>query len=180
MGFSRDLVVKKDLPANSGDVGLILGFNPQVRKIPWRRKWQPAPVWQLTPGFLPEKFHEQRSLAGYSPWGTKSWSWLNDWACTMQCYKNIYDQLYFKNIHWYDNTHNIILSFKKPPEYDTYFRICTPYVFIMLVTAECPTISSVGDLPKEQIFFYTSIRRPEARRQYKQLIFFPVKFTFQL
>ena len=31
--------------------------------IPWRRKWQPIPV------FLPGEFHGQRSLAGYSPWG---------------------------------------------------------------------------------------------------------------
>ena len=31
----------------------------------WRRKWQPTPV------FLPGKFHVQRSLAGYSPWGRK-------------------------------------------------------------------------------------------------------------
>ena len=40
-------------------------FDPWVRKIPWRRKWQPTPV------FLPEKSHEQRSLVGYSPWGHK-------------------------------------------------------------------------------------------------------------
>ena len=32
-------------------------------KIPWRRKWQPTPV------FLPGEFQGQRSLAGYSPWG---------------------------------------------------------------------------------------------------------------
>ena len=37
----------------------------QVRKIPWRRKWQPTPV------FLPGKSHGQRSLVGYSPWGHK-------------------------------------------------------------------------------------------------------------
>jgi len=37
------------------------GFNPWVRKIPWRRKWQPTPV------LLPGKSHGQRSLAGYSP-----------------------------------------------------------------------------------------------------------------
>jgi len=37
-------------------------FNPWVRKILWRRKWQP------TPAFLPRKFHGQRSLTGYSPW----------------------------------------------------------------------------------------------------------------
>ena len=36
-------------------------FNPWVRNIPWRRKWQPTPV------FLSGKFHEQRSLAGSSP-----------------------------------------------------------------------------------------------------------------
>ena len=36
-------------------------FNPGVGKTPWSRKWQPTPV------FLPEKFHGQRSLAGYSP-----------------------------------------------------------------------------------------------------------------
>ena len=41
------------------------GFNPQVGKIPWGRKWQPAPV-------LFEKVHGQRSLAGYSRWGCKS------------------------------------------------------------------------------------------------------------
>ena len=41
------------------------GFDPWIRKIPWRRKWQPTPV------FLPGKFHGQRSLAGYSPWGHK-------------------------------------------------------------------------------------------------------------
>ena len=32
-----------------------------VRKIPWRRKWQPIPV------FLPGESHGQRSLAGYGP-----------------------------------------------------------------------------------------------------------------
>ena len=36
-----------------------------VRKIPWRRKRQPTPV------FLPGKSHAQRRLAGYSPWGHK-------------------------------------------------------------------------------------------------------------
>ena len=40
-------------------------FDPWVEKIPWRRKWQPAPV------FLPGKSHRQRSLAGYSLWSCK-------------------------------------------------------------------------------------------------------------
>ena len=38
------------------------GFYPWVRKNPWRRKWQPTPV------FLPGKFHGQRSMVGCSPW----------------------------------------------------------------------------------------------------------------
>ena len=40
-------------------------FDTWIGKIPWRRKWQPTPV------FLPEKSHGQRSLVGYSPWGQK-------------------------------------------------------------------------------------------------------------
>ena len=41
------------------------GFDPWLGKIPWRREWQPIPV------FLPGMFHGQKSLAGYSPWGCK-------------------------------------------------------------------------------------------------------------
>ena len=40
-------------------------FDPWVRKIPWRRKWQLAPV------FLPGELHGHRSLKGYSPGGCK-------------------------------------------------------------------------------------------------------------
>ena len=40
-------------------------FDPLVRKILWRRKWQP------TPGLLSGKSHGERSLVGYSPWGRK-------------------------------------------------------------------------------------------------------------
>ena len=36
-------------------------FKSWLRKILWRRKWQPTPV------FLPGKFHGQMSLAGYGP-----------------------------------------------------------------------------------------------------------------
>ena len=41
------------------------GSDPWVRKIPWRRKWQPTLV------LLPGKFHGQRSLVGYNLWGRK-------------------------------------------------------------------------------------------------------------
>ena len=43
----------------------ILGFSPWVGKIPWRRAWQPTPV------FLSGDSHGERNLVGYTPWGSK-------------------------------------------------------------------------------------------------------------
>ena len=40
-------------------------FYPWFKKMPWRRKWQPTPI------FLPGEFYGQRSRAGYSPWGCR-------------------------------------------------------------------------------------------------------------
>ena len=51
-----------------------LGFDSWVRKIPWRRKWQPSLA------FLPGKFHGQRSLEGYSPWHHKELN-MSENAC---------------------------------------------------------------------------------------------------
>ena len=45
-------------------------FNPWVRNIPWRRAWQPTPV------FLSGESHGQRSLAGYSPYGCKELNFI--------------------------------------------------------------------------------------------------------
>ena len=50
-------------------------FNPWIRKISWRREWQPTPV------FLPGKFYGQRSLVGYSSWGRKE-SDMMEHTCT--------------------------------------------------------------------------------------------------
>ena len=53
------------------------GFSPWVRKMPWRRKWQPTPV------FLPGESRGQRSLAGYTVHGVaKSQTRLSAYACT--------------------------------------------------------------------------------------------------
>ena len=51
------------------------GFDLWVGKIPWSRKWQ------LTPVFLPGKFHGQRNLVGYSPWDCKRIG--HHWAHTL-------------------------------------------------------------------------------------------------
>ena len=48
------------------------GFDPWIREIPWRREWQPTPV------FSTGKSHGQRSLVGYSPWGSQKVK--SDWA----------------------------------------------------------------------------------------------------
>ena len=55
--------MEKNLPANTGDARDTGRLDPWVRKMSWRRKWQPAPV------FLPGESHRQRSLADHSPKG---------------------------------------------------------------------------------------------------------------
>ena len=62
LGFPGDSGSKESIfnALDTGDEGLIW-----VRKIPWRRAWQPTSV------FLPGEFHGQRSLAEYSLWGCK-------------------------------------------------------------------------------------------------------------
>ena len=59
-GFPGESALKNP-PANAGDTSSI----PGSERSPWRRKWQPTPV------FLPGESHGWRSLLGYSPWGRK-------------------------------------------------------------------------------------------------------------
>ena len=61
---SQVALVVKNLPANAGDAR-DSGSIPGLGRSPWRRKWQPTPV------FLPGESHGQGSLVGYSPWGHK-------------------------------------------------------------------------------------------------------------
>ena len=64
------------------------GFDPWVGNTPWRRPWQPTPV------FLPGESHGQRSLSAYSPQG-HGWS---NWAHT--------------TLHM-ENSFKVILNLKK-------------------------------------------------------------------
>ena len=50
-------------------------FDPWGGKIPWRRKWQPTPV------FLPGESHGQKNPMGYSPWGCKELD-TTEWLST--------------------------------------------------------------------------------------------------
>ena len=60
---SQVALVVKNPPANARDTSQ--EFDPWVGKVPWRKVWQPSPV------FLPGESNGQRSLMGYSPWGHK-------------------------------------------------------------------------------------------------------------
>ena len=93
------MVVVKNLPANGGNPRDPC-FHLWVGKIPWSRKWQLVPV------FLPGEFHEQRNLAGYSPWGHRE-SDTTEWLTL---------SLYFLLLGvWPDSTlYSIILLFVSP------------------------------------------------------------------
>ena len=71
ISFSRGSSRPRDRIQVSRIVDRRFTVNPCVGKIPWRREWQPIPV------FLPGEFHGQRRLAGYSPW---DWRVRNDWV----------------------------------------------------------------------------------------------------
>ena len=63
LGKRKNFLSVSDIRESSCNAGP--GFDPRVGKTPWRRAWQPTPV------FLPGKSHRQRSLVGYSLWGHK-------------------------------------------------------------------------------------------------------------
>ena len=54
------LLVVKNPPASAGEIKRH-GFDPWVRKVPWRSACKSSPV------FLPRESHGQRRLAGYGP-----------------------------------------------------------------------------------------------------------------
>ena len=58
------VLVVKNLPVNAGDAR-DFQFDLWVGKIPWRRAWQPTPV------FLPGESHGQSNLEGYNPYSCR-------------------------------------------------------------------------------------------------------------
>ena len=111
----------KESACNAGDAHRRCVFNPWVRKIPWRRKWQPTPV------FLPGKSHGWRNLVSYKSMGVAKESditqQLNTTAIfqaiwckhTIQFSRHNYAQLFITNsykIHnlKYIQTHNLLCT----------------------------------------------------------------------
>ena len=71
--------VLKSQPASARDGR----FHAWVKKIPWRREWQPTPI------FLPGKSHGQRSLEGYSPHSSKE-SDSTKQLSIQSCFREVY------------------------------------------------------------------------------------------
>ena len=77
-GVSLVALLVKNLPASAGDAR-DWSVVPGLGRFPWRREWPP------TSEFLPGKFHGQRSLVGYSPWGHKE-SDMTEHIQTLPCW----------------------------------------------------------------------------------------------
>ena len=93
---------KKKLP--SMQVTLVRSLDLE---IPWRREWQPTPV------FLPGEFHGQRCLAGYSPWGGKE----SDTTERLQFLFFLSSPLYKMLLYWHVTYTDSPIHFKLPPDY---------------------------------------------------------------
>ena len=77
------------------------GFNPGVGTVPWRRKWQPTPV------FLPGKFSGQRNLSGCSLLVAES-----DMTEHARVHASLWDFLFISG----SVTGTLVLIFSLPPE----------------------------------------------------------------
>ena len=92
-------------------------FDPWVRKIPWRRKWQPTTV------FLPGKTNTQRSLVGSSPCGCKNLKGLSNSTTT-----TIYS---FRYSHLAQRSHNTNLQKVKKGEEREWLNGLDPHADIL-------------------------------------------------
>ena len=94
----------KESACNAGGIGSI----PGTKKIPWRRKWQSAPV------VLPGKPHEQKSLVDYSLWDRKKWDTTETNTFTFTLQSELHNRMALSHS----------LSGKPPP----FFFFCLWYI----------------------------------------------------
>ena len=105
-------------------------LDPWVRKIPWRRAWQPTPV------FLPGESHGQRSPVDHSAWGCKELEMteVTYHACTFVLKRNVF--IYW--IKWKQHQLNIFINQMKTERKS--IRWSSLYYHWVLVTQLCPTL----------------------------------------
>ena len=139
------------------------GFDPWVRKILWRRAWQPTPV------LLPGESHEQNSLAGYSPqvrkvtehfsylWTRKNMlenrprlkredGWLSEKKCVLGLQATLWKYL-IQQVALLDNTWLIVVCY-----------LVTQSFLILCDTMDCsPPGSSVREILQARILEWVAI-----------------------
>ena len=93
-------------------------FSPWVGKIPWRREWQPTPV------FLPGKFNGQRSLPGYRPWDCKElghkWATELNWTDLKELMRGFPRGSVVKNLPVNAGDAGLTLGWEDPLEKEMY------------------------------------------------------------
>ena len=93
------VVKKKNLSANARRHKRH-GFDPRVEKIPWRRAWQPTPV------FLPGESHGQRSFGGLQSTGLQRVRYMHVSVSMHACIENLV------NIDWiFDDFKKLLFLF---------------------------------------------------------------------
>ena len=116
--------------------------DPWVEKIPWRRTWQPTPV------FLPGESHGQRSLGGYSPQDhTKYWSFSFSISPS-----NEYSGLNFFKIDWFD-----LLAVQGTLKSLLQHHSSKASILQQLNLLSGPTLTSVHDYWKDHSFDHMDI-----------------------
>ena len=113
------------------------GFNPWVRKIPWRRERQPTPV------FLPGKSHGWRNLAGCNPCGCKESDMTEQLSHTHTLQNNDFIPRVFKYILV---AYFIPNSLYPPPRHfeDTWLGIFVEYLWLGFDSCSLTTIQRLG------------------------------------
>ena len=87
---SQVALVVKNPHANAGDTR-DEGSIPRWGKIPWRRAWQPTPV------FLPGESHGWRSQVSY---GSQSWTWLKQLSMHSTILLSLWIYIYALEVYW--------------------------------------------------------------------------------
>ena len=101
------------------------GFNPWIRKSPWRRKWHPTLV------FPPGESHGQKSLVSYSPQCCRV---RHGWATEHRCTHIHHNFFLIKASCWdlFSTTFSRINFSEKTKDFLRYnFCSCTIFPFIL-------------------------------------------------
>ena len=129
------------------------GFDPWVRKMPWRIAWLSTPV------FLPGESHWQRSPAGYSLWGCKSQARLNhhhinNFICSWILLAYFLLRTFCVYIHkeFYIFSLFFVLSLSGVIQMSQRWPLCISPLGCLFLHCRLRPISSKADLHQTQIF----------------------------